>query len=146
MPETSAPVVDFGGLEVVAFESRLAKEMATLIERLGGVPRVAPSMREVPLEENPAAFEFANQLFSGKLDAIIFMTGVGTRTLFEALETRYARKQIVSALSGITVVARGPKPVKVLREYQIPVTITVPEPNTWREVLQELDENARGFT
>ena len=28
----------------------------------------------------------------------------------------------------------------------MPITITVPEPNTWREVLEELDENPRGFT
>ena len=27
----------------------------------------------------------------------------------------------------------------------MPITITVPEPNTWREVLEELDENPRGF-
>lgn len=146
MSETAPPAVDFGGLEVVAFESRLAKEMATLIERLGGVPRVVPSMREVPLKENPAAFDFAAKLFAGGIDAMIFMTGVGTRTLFEVLETRYARKKLMSALSGTTVVARGPKPIKVLREYQIPVTITVPEPNTWREVLQELEENSRGFS
>src|ERR1019366_1850992 len=47
---------------------------------------------------------------------------------------------------GLIVVARGPKPVKVLREYKVPITITVPEPNTWREILQALDENPRGFS
>ena len=134
------------GLEVVAFESRRAKEMAALISRYGGTPVVAPAMREIPLEENSAAFQFADELFAGKIDGVIFLTGVGTRTLFEALETRFPRPKIVSTLSEITVVARGPKPLKVLREYQIPVTITVPEPNTWREILQELDENPRGFT
>jgi uroporphyrinogen decarboxylase len=74
------------------------------------------------------------------------MTGVGTRRLFEVLETRHPQDKIVQALAGITVVARGPKPVKVLRELKVPITITVPEPNTWREVLEELDENPRGFT
>jgi len=137
--------IDFGGLEVVAFESRLAKEMATLIERRGGVPRVAPSMREVPLADNPAAFAFAAQLFADRFDAVIFLTGVGTRTLFAVLETRFAREEIVRALSKIAVVARGPKPVKVLREYQIPIAVLVPEPNTWREILQELDKNPAGF-
>src|SRR5579859_4780984 len=145
MSEMTAQAVSFGGLEVVAFESRQAKEMATLIERLGGVPLVAPSMREVPLEENPAAYEFAEKLFAGRLDVVIFMTGVGTRTLFEVLETRHAREKIVHRLSGIAVVARGPKPAKVLREYQIPAAIAVPEPNTWREILQELDKNSPGF-
>src|SRR5258708_40108611 len=96
MTETTAAAVDFGGLEVVAFESRLAKEMATLIERLGGGPRVAPSMREVPLEENPAAFDFASKLFAGGFDAVIFLTGVGPRTLFQVLESQYTREIIVA--------------------------------------------------
>ena len=133
-------------MEVVTFESRRAPEMAALITRFGGIPRVAPALREAPLEENAAALAFGTALFAGRLDAVIFMTGVGTRRLIEVLETRHARDKIVQALAGITVVARGPKPVKVLRELQVPVTISVPEPNTWHEVLQELDENPRGFT
>jgi uroporphyrinogen decarboxylase len=147
MTDTSSARATFEGLEVVAFESRHAPEMAALIMRFGGVPRMAPAVREAPLEEDAAALEFATELFAGSLDAVIFMTGVGARRLFEVLETRYDRRKIVQALAGITVVARGPKPVKVLRELQIPITITVPEPNTWREILRELDENvpaARG--
>ncbi len=61
------------------------------------------------------------------------------------LETRYPREKIVRGLSEIIVVARGPKPIKVLRELQVPVTISVPEPNTWREILEALEQNARGF-
>jgi uroporphyrinogen decarboxylase len=141
MTETSAANASFEGLEVVAFESRHAPEMAALIARFGGVPRVAPALREALLEENSAVLALGTELFAGRLDAIVFMTGVGTRRLIEVLETRYAREEIVQALAGITVVARGPKPVKVLRELKVPITITVPEPNTWREILQALDEN-----
>jgi uroporphyrinogen-III synthase len=75
----------FDGLEVVSFESRRAREMAALITNLGGMPRVAPSVREVPLEDNPAAFKFAEQLLAGQVDAVLFMTGVGTRALVEVL-------------------------------------------------------------
>src|SRR5208282_71738 len=146
MTETITSNANFEGLEVVAFESRHAKEMAALIARYGGVPHIAPALREAPLEEDAAALAFGTALFAKRLDAVIFMTGVGTRRLIEVLETRHARDQIVQALAGITVVARGPKPAKVLRELQVPITITVPEPNTWREVLEELDENPRGFT
>ena len=35
----------------------------------------------------------------------------------------------------MTVVARGPKPAAALRGLDVPVTVTVPEPNTWRELL-----------
>lgn len=146
MTNESGSKPSFEGLEVAAFESRRAQEIATLISRCGGVPRVGPSMREVPLEENPAAFDFAEKLLAGKIQGVVFMTGVGARTLFEALQSRYAIEEIVHGLSTTTVVTRGPKPTQVLREYGVPITITAPEPNTWREILQELDENPRSFT
>ena len=146
MGDEARRAASFGGLEVAAFESRRAKETAALISNYGGIPRVGPSMREVPLEENVAAFDFAEKLLGGKLDGVIFMTGVGTRTLLDTLATRYPVSEIVRGLSKVTIIARGPKPVAVLREFQVPVTIMVPEPNTWREILQELDENPRGFT
>jgi uroporphyrinogen decarboxylase len=44
-------------------------------------------------------------------------------------------------VSDIKSVARGPKPLVVLRELGIMPTITVPEPNTWREVLSTLDQS-----
>src|SRR5271170_7113325 len=85
-PETQSDTHDltpgFGGLRVVAFESRMAAEVATMIERRGGVAIVAPAMREVPLEDNHAALDFAERLLAGEFDAVIFMTGVGTRALF----------------------------------------------------------------
>src|SRR5690242_18427796 len=146
MPNETGAKPNFGGLEVAAFESRRADEIATLISRFGGVPRVGPSMREVPLEDNPAVFEFAEQLLAGHIQGVVFMTGVGTRTLFEALQSRYAVEEIVHGLSSTTIVARGPKPAQALREFGVPITIIAPEPNTWQEILQEFDENPRSFT
>jgi len=49
----------FGGMHVVAFESRRAVEMAELIRRKGGLPFVAPAICEAPAEDNSAAFAFA---------------------------------------------------------------------------------------
>jgi len=146
MVNESGAKPNFAGLEVAAFESRRAEEIAKLITRCGGVPRVGPSMREIPLENNSAAFEFAEQLLAGKIQGVVFMTGAGTRTLFEALQSRYAVEEIVHGLSTTTVVARSPKPAQALREYGVPVTILAPEPNTWQEIIQELDENPRSFT
>jgi uroporphyrinogen-III synthase len=135
----------FENLRVVAFENRKSKEIATLIANQHGIPVIAPAMREIGLEENSAAFAFAEQLFAGRIDAVIFMTGVGARALLEALETRYPREKVVSALAAAVIVARGPKPIAVLRELKIPVAVIVPEPNTWREVLATLDRRPGGF-
>ncbi len=134
------PAKGFGGMIVVAFESRMAAEAATLITRFGGQPLVAPAMREAPLEENPAAFEFAARLIAGDFDAAIFLTGVGVRELFRVMETRYAREAVVTALKRIVSVARGPKPVAVLRDFGIAPGIVIGEPNTWREIIATLDQ------
>jgi uroporphyrinogen-III synthase len=128
------------GLRVLALESRRAAEMAKLIENYGGTAVSAPSMREIPAAENREALAFAQDLLAGRFHAVLFLTGVGTRILFRAMETAYSRDAIVAALSRTITVARGPNPAAVLREFAVPVVITVPEPNTWRDLLKTLDE------
>jgi uroporphyrinogen-III synthase len=124
---------------VVSFESRRATEMGELVRRQGGDPFVAPSMREAPIENNTQAFEFAERLFRGEFDLMIFLTGVGARALNKVLSSRYPEEQFAEALRKIAVAARGPKPLAALREMKVPVTVTAPEPNTWRELLVALE-------
>lgn len=127
--------MSFDGLRVVSFESRRAPEMAELIRRKGGVEFVAPAMREVPITDNRAAFDFAARLYAAAFDMMILLTGVGTRLLRETL----ADGRFAEALRHLTTVARGSKPAAVLREMGVPVSILVPEPNTWREVLAAIE-------
>jgi uroporphyrinogen-III synthase len=122
-------------MRVLAFESRRSAEMATLIRNQGGDPFVARSMREVPLENNQDAFNFYDRLVSGEFDLVILLTGVGTRALDRVVASRHGQGALAGALKQVPVVARGPKPAAVLREWGVPVGILVPEPNTWREVL-----------
>lgn len=129
----------FDGLRVVSFESRRATEMGELIRRQGGDPFIAPSMREAPIENNLEAFEFAERLFRGEFDLMIFLTGVGTRALNKVLASRYPEERFAQALQKIAVAARGPKPLAALRELKVPVAVTAPEPNTWRELMTALD-------
>jgi len=96
-------------------------------------------MREIPLSQNSAAFDFIRQLEAGKVDFVIFLTGVGTRALVEAVASEFPRERLAAALGRVPLVARGPKPVAALRELGLRPTISVPEPNTWREILSELD-------
>jgi uroporphyrinogen-III synthase len=125
----------FDGLRVLSLESRRAVEIERLIRNQGGEPFVAPSVREVPLEQNMAALAFAERLFAGGFDMAILLTGVGTRLLNQVIETRWPAGSFADALRKIAVVVRGPKPAAVMREWGVPIAITAPEPNTWREVL-----------
>jgi uroporphyrinogen-III synthase len=131
----------FNGLTVAAFENRMAAEMTGLIERYGGRPMVTPAMREVPLEDNREALQFGERLLAGQVDVLILMTGVGLETLISVLKTSHPLESVTDALKQITLITRGPKPAAVLKELGLKPTFTVPEPNTWRDLLQTLDAN-----
>lgn len=130
------------GLKVLSFESRRATEMAELIRRFGGEPVSAPAMREVPLETSPEAEHLLQHLEAGAIDIVILLTGVGTRALAAALESRCPKQRFAALLGMTTIVARGPKPVAALRELGLTPTLLVPEPNTWRDLLATLDLRA----
>ncbi len=136
----------FQGMGVVSFESRMADVMVKAITSRGGRAISAPSMQEIPLENNPEAFAFAEKLLAGNIDVMIFMTGVGARMLMDILSLRYPQKEILEKISKLVIVARGPKPVQALKELGIPVTITVPEPNTYLEILEALDLSRRSVS
>ena len=113
--------------------------MAALVSTYGGLPVLAPALREVPLESNPEAVALAEALARGDVDCVVFLTGVGTRALLDVVDRAGSREAFVAALGRTKVVARGPKPLAVLRELKVPVWVTAPEPNTWRELLAALD-------
>ncbi|HEY4054720.1 MAG TPA: uroporphyrinogen-III synthase [Terriglobales bacterium] len=131
----------FNGLRVLSFESRRAKEIALLITNNGGVPIVAPSTREVPEGPNEDELRLIRGILTQQFDALIFMTGVGARALITAAEAVCPRQEFLAALAKTKIVVRGPKPSAVMREFNVAVTLAVPEPNTWREIVQALDTN-----
>lgn len=135
----------FNGLSVLALESRRAREIAKLIENLGGVPIIAPSVREVALDSNQEAVEFARNLAAGSVDMVIFTTGAGVRALASALEGSCSREELARLLNDVDIIARGPKPTAALKELGVAVDLIVPEPNTWRELLAVLDQNQHSF-
>lgn len=130
---------DLSGVRVLTLESRRKLEFRKLLERHGAEVVSAPALRELPLEKNPAALELLDRLRAGEVDGLVLLTGVGTRTLAGAMRTRCSAEELDSLWRATTLVARGPKPVAVLREMGLAARVRAPEPNTWRELLAALD-------
>jgi uroporphyrinogen decarboxylase len=135
----SSSLPNFANLRVAALESRNAVEMARLIEKFRGRPFVSPSMREVAIQENREAVDFANRLITGEIDIMIFLTGVGFKHLLKAVEKYVPRERFLHALGDMTTICRGPKPVAAMAEVGLKPTHRVPEPNTWRDLLATID-------
>jgi uroporphyrinogen decarboxylase len=113
--------------------------MHRLIQRIGGDPYVSPSMREVPIEPNRTAIDFAYRLMTGQVSIVILMTGVGFRYLIKAIERHMDKQRFLDSLSDVITICRGPKPTAAMKEFGLTPTHRVPEPNTWRELLQTID-------
>jgi len=124
------------GLRVVSFEARRADELATMLARHGAEVVRAPALREERLAPSPEALELARRLEAGEVDLVVLLTGVGTRALAAALG---AGPRPGALLARTRIVARGPKPLAALRELGIAGAHPVPEPFTWRQVLEVVD-------
>jgi uroporphyrinogen-III synthase len=124
----------FDGLRIVSLESRRANLVEDLVRQQGGDCFNAPSVRELPLEENEPCLQLARDLAAGSFEALVLTTGVGAQYLIDAAAAIGIERLLIEALKRITTVSRGPKPAAVLRQYGAPATMNVPEPNTWRQV------------
>ena len=107
---------NFGGLRVAGFESRRAAEMTRLLETAGAAAFVSPSMREVALSETRPSRTSREVFIAGEYDIVVLMTGVGFRLLLRSLEGKVDMPAFLDALSSVTTIARGPKPVAAMHE------------------------------
>ena len=109
--------------------------MEQTIRHYGGIPFVAPSVKEIPLEQHENIHRWAERLFAGEFELVVLMTGAGLSFLRDILAARYAPSALPAALSKLITVCRGPKPAAVLQEMGLAPGIIVPEPNTWQEIV-----------
>lgn len=134
------------GPRVLSFESRRQREMADLISRHGGQATVVASMQETPLSDNHKALSFVEALRNGTVDTVVFFTGVGARTLAESVAGECPIDELAQLLNECTIVVRGPKPSVVLKNWGVRIDGRAAEPNTWEELLPELErlDSVRG--
>jgi uroporphyrinogen-III synthase len=128
--------MSFAGLRVLSLESRRAKEIEGMIVRLGGDAFVAPSVQERAVDDHGEALRFVERLEAGDFDLLVCMTGAGLTFLRDLVAVYMPLERLGAALRRLTIVSRGPKPVPMLRALNVPVAIVVPEPNTWKEIVE----------
>jgi uroporphyrinogen-III synthase len=152
MPASVPPSTDdqlpLRGLRVVCFESRRSAESSRMIARQGGLPIEAPTLREVPLRGPAGLDSLERDLQAGLPVLLVLLTGVGTELMIEGLSQSLSHERALELLSSssTTIVCRGPKPHAPLKPHGIKPALVVGEPNTWRDVLREIDTHdyARG--
>jgi len=109
--------------------------METLIRREGGDPFVAPSVQERALEDHGETIRFVERMEAGEFDMLICMTGTGLAFFRDQVTAYSALDRLSAALRRVAIVSRGPKPLPILRELGARADVVVPEPNTWKEIV-----------
>ena len=148
VPPPHTPAQPLQGLRVVCFESRRSAESSRMIARQGGEPVEAPSLREVPLRGPAGLDALEADVLGGVPVLLVLLTGIGAELLIEGLSQTQPRARVLELLTRpqVTLVCRGPKPHAILKPLGIKPALVVGEPNTWRDVLREIDlhDFARG--
>jgi uroporphyrinogen-III synthase len=124
---------------VLAFvEARMPEEMASLIKRHGGVPYSAPVMQEVYLKDSPEVQALVGDICAGKVDTMVLLTGVGTRALVQTAASLGREEEFIHSLDRLMVIARSPKPARVLRQHKIHIDVMPPEPFTSEDLVEAI--------
>jgi uroporphyrinogen-III synthase len=131
-------VSSLGGATVALFESRMATELASLVERHGGRAHAVPAVREVSLGAEHSA-HVIDALARGEIDVAVLLTGAGVVRLFEHATVRGQADALTDGLKRATIVCRGPKPAAALRARGIAPTVLVPSPHTTEVLLAALE-------
>lgn len=97
---------------------------------------MAPSVQERALDDHREAWEFVRRLEAGEFDLVVCMTGAALAFLRDLAAAEGALERLAEAMRRVFIVARGPKPLPILRELGAKAGIVVPEPNTWKEVVE----------
>jgi uroporphyrinogen-III synthase len=132
-------MADLQGRTIAFLEGRRTAELADLIQRHNGVPLAAPCLREVHSPDSPILQDSIRRVLDANLSVAIFLTGVGTATVFESTRRMHREDELRRSLEKATVVVRGPKPTAVLRKLGVRIDVLAPPPNTSAEVLSALE-------
>jgi len=126
--------------KVIAYvESRMRSEMGSLIERNGGIPYAAPVLQEIYLKDSPELQQLIDDICQGSVEVVVLITGVGTQALVETAASMGRQEEFIGALDQRTIIARSPKPARILRKHKIHIDLMPPEPYTSEELLAAVD-------
>jgi len=116
----------------------MPEQMASLVQRHGGIPYSAPVLEEVYLKDSPQVQQLVADVCAGQVDFVLLLTGVGTRALIETAASMGRQQEFIDSLDRVKVIARSPKPARVLRQHKIHIDLMPPEPFTSEDLVQAM--------
>jgi len=118
------------GRRVAVPESRELDLFTRMLERNGAVAIRCPLVSIHDVEDAAPVEEWLARLVAGEHDILVLYTGEGLTRLLGFAERKGIEADVVAALSRTFIVARGPKPAKVLRGIGLVPNLMAEAPTT----------------
>ena len=118
------------GRRVAVPESRELDLFTRMLERNGAVAIRCPLVSIHDVEGSAPVEKWLGRLVAGEHDLLVLYTGEGLSRLLGFAGREGIEADVVAALSKTFVVARGPKPAKVLRSIGLVPNLMAEEPTT----------------
>jgi uroporphyrinogen-III synthase len=110
------------GRTVALAEGRQLEELVQMLEREGAVALRCPMLGILDAPDAGPVLAWLRELVANGFDYVVLMTGEALARLLGFAERAGLRDQVVSALGRTRIVARGPKPVRVLKDVGLKPT------------------------
>lgn len=118
------------GIRIAVPESRQLDTLVQLFERRGAQVIRAPLVAIHAAPDSGSVLDWIRRFISSPPDLFIILTGEGVRRLLALAEQHGVREAFVKALAKTTLLCRGPKPDRALREVGVKGGIKAHAPTT----------------
>ncbi|GFH33856.1 uroporphyrinogen-III synthase [Streptomyces pacificus] len=125
------------GFTVGVTAARRADELGALLRRRGATVFHAPALRIVPLADDGRLLAATRELIDDAPEVVVATTAIGFRGWVEAADGWGFGEQLLSCLSGVELLARGPKVKGAIRAVGLTETWS-PTSESMAEVLDRL--------
>lgn len=107
------------GARIAVAESRQLGELSALLHKEQAIPLPYPMLSIIDAPDAAPVEAWLNALIAGKFDLVVFLTGEGIRRLLDFAQRAGLRAAFVDALARPRIIARGPKPVRELKNLDL---------------------------
>jgi uroporphyrinogen-III synthase len=125
------------GTRILVTAQRRADELAGALVRRGAEVTVAPTLGVVPHIDEETLLRRTREILAEGVDTLVVTTGIGFRGWMDACEAAGVYDELVAALGGVRLVARGPKARGALQGHGLTAD-WVAESETSAEIVQFL--------
>ena len=124
MPEKLA------GYRILILETREEAQFSRLLADQGADVMQCPMFRIIDAPDPAPVEAWIRSFIAAPCDDLVLMTGEGLRRLMKVVRRLDVEQQFTAALAGARKFARGPKPVRALRELGLEAQVVTDKPTS----------------